>query len=207
METDLLLKARRKARGWTLSELSKRLGISVSHLGKLERGKRNPSLKIAREIESVFLSNPVLGETGDETFEDLKLSYHLPARLVEGIRTVATTQRKKPLQVFENPNLSRNYHIRIPFPEFTSLCPKTGQPDFATVTLDYVPDKLCCELKSLKLYYNSFRNEGHFIEELANLILEDLVEALRPIWIMVKVEFNVRGGMAPIVRVKWRKGS
>lgn len=143
--------------------------------------------------------------TGDKSFEELKLDYNLPARLVDGIRTVATTQTDKPLQVFDNPNQNRNYHIRIPFPEFTSLCPKTGQPDFATVTVDYIPDRVCCELKALKLYYNSYRNEGHFIEELANLILGDLVEVLSPIWISVTVLFNTRGGMEPEVRVKWSK--
>ncbi len=141
----------------------------------------------------------------DKSFEELKAVYTLPARLVEGIRTVQTTQKGKPLQVFDNPNPGRNYHIRIPFPEFTSLCPKTGQPDFATVTLDYVPDGVCVELKSLKLYYNSYRNEGHFVEELANLILNDLFAVLSPRWIMVEVHFNTRGGMDPIVRVKWRK--
>ena len=141
----------------------------------------------------------------DESFEELKLQYNLPARLVEGIRTVATTQREKPLQVFDNPSPGRNYHIRIPFPEFTSLCPKTGQPDFATVVLDYVPDRVCVELKAYKLYLNSYRNEGHFIEELANLILDDLVEVLSPKWIMIEVHFNVRGGMDPIVKVKWKK--
>ena len=146
-----------------------------------------------------------LGKTGDKSFEELKLDYNLPARLVEGIRTVATTQEDKPLQVFDNPSPERDYHIRIPFPEFTSLCPKTGQPDFATVTLDYVPDKVCVELKALKLYYNSYRTEGHFIEELANLILDDLVKVLSPKEITVEVHFNTRGGMDPVVEVEWIK--
>lgn len=141
----------------------------------------------------------------DESFEELKTQYNLPARLVEGIRTVETTQEGKPLQVFDNPNLDRDYRIVIPFPEFTSLCPKTGQPDFATVTIGYVPDKVCVELKALKLYYNSYRNEGHFIEELANLILDDLVEVLSPRGIRVEVLFNTRGGMDPMVRVEWTK--
>ena len=140
----------------------------------------------------------------DKSFKELKSCYNLPARLVEGIRTVATTQKDKPLQIFDNPNPGRDYHIVIPFPEFTSLCPKTGQPDFATVTLDYVPDKVCVELKAYKLYLNSYRNEGHFIEELANLILDDLVKALDPRRIAVKIHFNTRGGMDPEVMVKWK---
>ncbi len=146
-----------------------------------------------------------LGETGDKDFEELKLAYNLPARLVEGIRIVATTQKDKPLQVFDNPNPGRDYHIRIPFPEFTSLCPKTGQPDFATVTIDYVPDKLCCELKALKLYYNSYRNEGHFYEEVTGLIADDLVEALKPRELIVEVIFNSRGGMEVSVRFVYSK--
>jgi len=204
MEPDLFLRARRQARGWSLKDLSERSGVSVSHIGRMERGERHPSLRIAQRIDDALQPRSVLGKTGDESFEGLKLRYNLPARLVEGIRTVATTQKDKPLQVFDNPS-DRPYHIRIPFPEFTSLCPKTGQPDFATVTVDYVPDELCVELKALKLYYNSYRNEGHFCEELANLILDDLVEVLQPKWIMVEVHFNIRGGMSPIVKVEWTK--
>jgi len=209
VEPDLFLKARRQARGWSLKDLSERSGVSVSHIARLERGERRPSLRIARMINDALAlglaGSLALGKTGDESFESLKLRYNLPVRLVESIRTVATTQKDKPLQVFDTPSPGNNYHIRIPFPEVTSLCPKTGQPDFATVTIDYVPDKVCVELKALKLYYNSYRNEGHFIEELANLILNDLVEALSPKWIMVEVHFHTRGGMDPIVRVKWRK--
>lgn len=202
---DLYLKGRRQAKNWTLKDLSERSGVSPSHLGRLERGERRPSLRIAQKINNALGRGSVLGQTGDEAFEELKVKYSLPIGLVEGIRTVATTQKDKPLQVFDSPNPSRNYHIVIPFPEFTSLCPKTGQPDFATVTLDYVPDKVCVELKALKLYFNSYRNEGHFIEELANLILDDLVKALEPRQIVVEVHFHTRGGMSPVVEVEWRK--
>lgn len=205
MEPDLSLKARRKARGWTLRELSERSGVSYPTISRIERGVGNPSYESVQKINDALNLGPALGKPADKTFEELKLSYGLPARLVEGIRTVATTQKDKPLQVFDNPSPDRGYHIRIPFPELTSLCPKTGQPDFATVTLDYVPDKVCVELKALKLYYNSYRTEGHFIEELANLILDDLMVALSPKEITVRVQFNVRGGMAPVVEVKWIK--
>lgn len=203
-EPDLILKGRRQAKNWTLKELSKRAGVSASHIGRLERGERRPSLRIAQKI-NMALGGPVLGKTGDRSFEELKRAYNLPAGLVESIRTVTTAQEDKPLQVFDNPNPKRPYHIVIPFPEFTSLCPKTGQPDFATVMVGYTPDKVCVELKALKLYYNSYRSEGHFIEELANLILDDLVKALDPRQIVVEVYFNTRGGMSPVVKVEWRK--
>lgn len=99
------------------------------------------------------------------------------------------------LEVFENPNPDRDYSIRVRIPEFTCLCPKTGQPDFATLYLDYVPDRLCIELKSLKLYIWSFRDQGAFHEAVTNRILDDLADACSPRFMRVTAEFNVRGGL------------
>ena len=91
-----------------------------------------------------------------------------------------TTQPSKNLETFPNPNPRRDYHIHMEIPEFTCLCPKTGQPDFATLILDYIADEQCVELKTLKLYIWSFRNEGHFHEDVTNRILDDLVAVTRP---------------------------
>ena len=109
------------------------------------------------------------------------------------------------LETFENPNPERDYHIRIDSPEFTCLCPKTGQPDFAEIKLDYVPDQLCVELKSLKLYYWSFRDEGHFHEKVTNMIANDLIKLLDPRQIKVTAIFNVRGGVYTTVEVEHAK--
>jgi len=109
------------------------------------------------------------------------------------------------LETFENPNPERDYHIRIDSPEFTCLCPKTGQPDFAEIKLDYVPDQMCVELKSLKLYYWSFRDEGHFHEKVTNMIANDLIKLLDPRYIKVQAVFNVRGGVYTTVEVEHRK--
>jgi len=109
------------------------------------------------------------------------------------------------LETFANPNPERDYHIRIDSPEFTCLCPKTGQPDFAEIKLDYVPDQLCVELKSLKLYYWSFRDEGHFHEQVTNMIANDLIAALDPRYLKVTAVFNVRGGIYTTVEVEHTK--
>jgi len=101
----------------------------------------------------------------------------------------------KHLETFDNPRPQRDYTIRIRVPEFTCLCPKTGQPDFATLHFEYVPDRLCVELKSLKLYVWSFRDEGAFHEAVTNQILDDLVKAIRPRFMRLTAEFNVRGGI------------
>ncbi len=101
----------------------------------------------------------------------------------------------KRLETFANPTPARDYRIHMEIPEFTCLCPRTGQPDFATLLLDYVPDRLCIELKSLKLYVWSFRNEGAFHESVTNRILEDLVRAVRPRFMRLTSRFNVRGGI------------
>jgi len=101
----------------------------------------------------------------------------------------------KELEIFENPTPERDYTIRIRLPEFTCLCPKTGQPDFATLDLEYVPEKSCIELKSLKMYIWSFRDEGTFHEAVTNQILSDLVAACAPRFMRLTAEFNVRGGV------------
>ncbi len=106
-----------------------------------------------------------------------------------------STRPSKDLETFPNPNPERDYTIRIRIPEFTCLCPKTGQPDFATLHLAYVPDARCIELKSLKLYIWSFREEGAFHEAVTNRILNDLVAACAPRFMRVNAEFNVRGGI------------
>jgi len=99
------------------------------------------------------------------------------------------------LATFANPNPARDYRIRMEIPEFTCLCPRTGQPDFATLTLDYVPDRRCVELKSLKLYVWSYRNKGAFHEAVANRILDDLVRVTRPRFMRLTAKFYVRGGI------------
>ncbi len=107
------------------------------------------------------------------------------------------------LDSFPNPRPDRDYEIKFVFPEFTSVCPVTGQPDFATITISYVPNKLCVEMKSLKLYFFSFRNKGIFYEAVTNSILDDLVAILKPRKMRVVGEFAVRGGTAGIVTVEY----
>jgi len=101
----------------------------------------------------------------------------------------------KKLEIFDNPKLDRDYNIKITLPEFTCLCPKTGQPDYAKLFLDYVPNKKCIELKSLKMYIWSFRDEGVFHEAITNQILDDLVNVTSPKYMKLKAVFNVRGGV------------
>ncbi|MCX7610778.1 MAG: preQ(1) synthase [Ignavibacterium sp.] len=107
--------------------------------------------------------------------------------------------KKEILEVFENKFPERDYIIEHIAPEFTSLCPKTGQPDFATIILRYIPDKFCVELKSLKLYYNSYRNDGVFYETLTNQILSDIAEIVKPRAMRVIAKFNVRGGISSVI--------
>ena len=111
----------------------------------------------------------------------------------------------KTLDTFPNPAPERDYRIHMEIPEFTCVCPMTGQPDFATLTLDYVADKLCVELKSLKLYVWSYRNEGTFHEAVTNKILDDLVAATRPRYMRLEAKFNVRGGITTTVSAEHRK--
>ena len=99
------------------------------------------------------------------------------------------------LETFPNPNIERNYTISFEIPEFSCLCPKTGQPDFAILKIDYIPDNLCVELKSLKLYICSYRNHGAFHEAVTNKILGDLVTATSPRYMNIVANFNVRGGI------------
>ncbi|HDP88939.1 MAG TPA: NADPH-dependent 7-cyano-7-deazaguanine reductase QueF [Thioalkalivibrio sp.] len=115
-----------------------------------------------------------------------------------------STQPSKALETFDNPQPERDYTIRIRVPEFTCLCPKTGQPDFAILHLDYVPDQRCVELKSLKLYVWSFRDEGAFHEAVTNRILDDLVQATAPRFMRLTAEFNVRGGVYTTVVAEHR---
>jgi len=116
-----------------------------------------------------------------------------------------STQASKQLETFSNPARDTDYTIRMTLPEFTCLCPKTGQPDFATFELEYVPDELCVELKSLKLYLWSFRDEGAFHEAVTNRIADDLARACIPRFLRLTGKFNVRGGIYTTVVVERRK--
>ncbi|HTU02702.1 MAG TPA: preQ(1) synthase [Candidatus Sulfotelmatobacter sp.] len=109
----------------------------------------------------------------------------------------------KELETFPNPAPERDYEISFECPEFTCLCPRTGQPDFATLRIRYTPDGRCVELKSLKLYLWSFRDEGHFHEAVTNRILDDLVRATRPREMLVEGDFFVRGGIHTVVRARY----
>ncbi len=106
-----------------------------------------------------------------------------------------TTKPSKSLDTFDNPQTDRDYTIRIDTPEFTCLCPMTGQPDFATIQVEYIPDQLCLELKALKLYFWSYRDEGAFHEAVTNKMLSDMIEAIQPRFMRVSADFNVRGGV------------
>jgi 7-cyano-7-deazaguanine reductase len=109
----------------------------------------------------------------------------------------------KDLETFPSPNPDRDYTIHFDTSEFTCLCPKTGQPDFATIRVQYIPDRLCVELKSWKLYLWSFRNEGGFHEAVTNKILDDLVAATKPRWARIEGDFNVRGGIHTVVEATY----
>jgi 7-cyano-7-deazaguanine reductase len=109
------------------------------------------------------------------------------------------------IETFPNPRPERDFEIAMDCPEFTSVCPKTGLPDFGTIRINYVPDGLCVELKSLKYYLVEFRNRGIFYEHVTNQILDDLVEALQPRRITVTGDFSVRGGIKTVVTVSYQK--
>lgn len=115
-----------------------------------------------------------------------------------------STQPSTELETFDNPQPGRNYTIRIETPEFTCLCPKTGQPDFATINIEYVPAQLCVELKALKLYLWSFREQGAFHEAVTNQMLDHIVAAIEPNFMRIKAEFNVRGGIYTTVIAEHR---
>ena len=113
-----------------------------------------------------------------------------------------STRPQKLLETFPNPEPGRDYEIEFTCPEFTCVCPRTGQPDFATIRVTYVPNKSCVELKSLKLYLWSYREEGQFHEAVTNRILADLVATVRPRRMQVEGDFNVRGGIHTVVRAR-----
>lgn len=115
------------------------------------------------------------------------------------------TQPSEQLETFANPGRDRDYTIRLEVPEFTCLCPMTGQPDFATLYITYVPDLWCLELKSLKLYVWSYRNQGTFHEAVTNKILDDLVAACQPRFMRIRAEFKVRGGIYTTVIAEHRQ--
>ena len=115
-----------------------------------------------------------------------------------------STQANRDLDTFENPNPERDYTIHIDTPEFTCLCPLTGQPDFASIDIEYVPDQRCLELKSLKLYFWSYRDEGAFHEAVTNQMLSDMVTAISPRFMRINAEFNVRGGVYTRIVVEHR---
>ncbi len=114
-------------------------------------------------------------------------------------------QHTKKLETFPNPTPVRDYHIHMEIPEFTCLCPKTGQPDFAILILDYIPDNKCIELKSLKLYIWSYRNENTFHEAVTNRILDDMVGAIKPKYMRLTAKFYVRGGIFTDIVAEHRK--
>jgi 7-cyano-7-deazaguanine reductase len=116
-----------------------------------------------------------------------------------------STRPSRTLDTFDNPASGRDYTIHIRIPEFTCLCPKTGQPDFASMDLSYVPDEKCIELKSLKLYIWSFRDVGAFHEAVTNEILDDIVRACSPRFARLSAAFNVRGGTYPTIVVEHRR--
>ncbi|MBT89063.1 MAG: NADPH-dependent 7-cyano-7-deazaguanine reductase QueF [Spirochaetales bacterium] len=109
------------------------------------------------------------------------------------------------LKTFINKVKNKDYTIDITCAEFTSLCPKTGQPDFAVITISYVPDKLCVELKSFKLYMFSYRNIGEFHEHVTNKILDDFVKACKPKYASITGDFNIRGGIKTVVQAEYKK--
>ena len=120
------------------------------------------------------------------------------------VKIASMTKPAKELETFPNPRTGRDYEINMECPEFTCVCPRTGQPDFATIKIRYVPDKLCLELKSIKLYLWSYRNEGTFHEAVTNQILDDLVQACQPKAMTVIGDFNVRGGIHTTITAEYK---
>lgn len=115
--------------------------------------------------------------------------------------------KKNILEIFPNPKKGRDYLITHIAPEFTSVCPKTGQPDFATISVEYIPDSFCVELKSLKFYYNAYRNDGIYFEGVTNKILDDLVAVCKPKYMRVTADFNVRGGITSVIEAEFKKSN
>jgi 7-cyano-7-deazaguanine reductase len=141
----------------------------------------------------LFLAGPDLLGQRVEALVGAERAWHRPP---------VPSQPSKQLETFPNPRIGRAYEIRFECPEFTCLCPKTGQPDFATIRIRYVPRARCVELKSLKLYLWSFRDGGHFHEQVTNQILDDLVAATEPASMEVEGDFMVRGGIHTVVVVR-----
>ncbi|MFH1996850.1 MAG: preQ(1) synthase [Candidatus Omnitrophota bacterium] len=125
----------------------------------------------------------------------------------EGLQKNVRTLTTPAIEAWKNPYADKDYVITIDFPEFTCLCPKTGQPDFATITIRYIPDKWCLELKSLKFYYFWFRQVGIFNENVVNRVLDDIVKACKPRWAEATGDFNQRGGMKTVVRREYRESA
>jgi len=117
-----------------------------------------------------------------------------------------TKNFREMLETFDNQFPDREYNIEIVCPEFTSVCPKTGQPDFGVLTFNYIPDKICVELKSLKLYLQQFRDEGIFYENVTNSIFEDFVETIKPQQATLVAKFSARGGLTTSVTVEYYQG-
>jgi 7-cyano-7-deazaguanine reductase len=111
------------------------------------------------------------------------------------------------IEVFDNPSPERDYTISISVPEFTSVCPKTGLPDFGVITIDYIPDRVCLELKSLKYYFLDYRNRGIFYEAVTNRILDDLVANCQPRFMEITAAFSARGGITSTIRATHRQAS
>ena len=123
----------------------------------------------------------------------------------EGLQKDVRKLKTPKIEVWQNKYADKNYTINLEIPEFTCICPKTGLPDFATIYIDYIPDKYCIELKSFKLYLVSFRNVGIFHEHVVNRILDDFVKAAKPRWAEVKSVFNPRGGITTIVKAEYKR--
>lgn len=124
---------------------------------------------------------------------------------IDQVTSPMPSQPSKQIETFDNPHPERDYEIRMTCPEFTCLCPKTGQPDFATLKLTYIADRKCVELKSLKMYLWSFRDEGAFHEAVTNRILDDLANATEPRWMKLEADFYVRGGIHTVISAEHRK--
>ena len=194
---------------------------------------KRPSPITGEEMEQVVLSGVTIDRcpsSGGIWLDEGELEQLLAAALAEDLEAKKTgekegsgirgffrgtgqsrgqmsTKPSKKLEFFPNPAPERDYEIAFACPEFTCLCPKTGQPDFANFMITYIPDELCVELKSLKLYMWSFRDEGHFHEAVTNRILDDIVETVDPRYVEVAGDFFVRGGISTVVRVEYYKDS
>jgi 7-cyano-7-deazaguanine reductase len=144
------------------------------------------------------------GATGNTVFMSNSTKPSLTQLGAKSILTDAQLEDPRSiLEAFPSPRPERDYEVKFVFPEFTSVCPVTGQPDFATITLTYVPDQFCVEMKSLKLYYLAFRNKGIFYEGVVNTILDDLVATLKPRSMTIVGDFAVRGGTAGTVTARY----